>query len=327
MNSQEWLQELSRLTGIPYYPEHNIFGDKAGALVGNRDGYIVALGSGKAEGNANAVQIIFRYANNAAPKQVEEALGAAKGKFAKPKADESTARLVRTYSLGKPKPDSIKEDFDNLFAALKNTASPIAGRCEKCQTSEPNVSLMNGIPVHYCSGCQSRVNDELNAAATEYDKLDTNLGLGLIYGIVAALIGSILWGGVAYAIHYIFLYGAILIGFVIGKAVVYGVGKVTWPARAIIGVLTIASVAFGDALFYALSFAKEEALPFTTSLSFVVSNFWAIESDAKGGLLSILFGLVGAAWVMYATRKPDFKATFVPLGSPAPILAQSATAK
>ena len=83
-----------------------------------------------------------------------------------------------------------------------------------------------------------------------------------------------------------------------GKAVVKGIGKVTWTARIIIGLLTPASVAFGDAIFYALTVVKES---------------------------QIAFALIGAGIVMYSTRKPAFEARFVALGTRATTLSSSAT--
>ena len=46
-----------------------------------------------------------------------------------------------------------------------------------------------------------------------------------------------------------------------------------------------------------------------------MTNFWKIETDSESGVLSIIFGLVGAAYIMYSTRKPEFKARFEPLGA------------
>jgi hypothetical protein len=34
MNNSEWLCQLSKLTNLPYYEEHRIFGGKSGALIG-----------------------------------------------------------------------------------------------------------------------------------------------------------------------------------------------------------------------------------------------------------------------------------------------------
>jgi hypothetical protein len=64
---------------------------------------------------------------------------------------------------------------------------------------------------------------------------------------------------------------------------------------------------------------------FMPALKAVLANFWKIETSADGGLVSILFGLIGAGIVMYKTRTPAFKARFVPLGTAATTLSSVAT--
>jgi hypothetical protein len=110
----------------------------------------------------------------------------------------------------------------------------------------------------------------------------------------------------------------------VGKAVVKGIGKVTWSARVMIGLLTGASVAFGDAIFYALIVMSRNQGAFVPALRVVLANFWNIETSAGGGIVSILFGLIGAGIVVYSTRKPAFKARFIALGTPATNLSSAA---
>ena len=324
MKNTEWLGELSKLTGLPYYKEHKLFGDKSGALIGISDGYIVALGLGKADGGHSAVKILLRYSKAQDAQQIKHALDGAKGKF-KLVTDATTAALVRTYSLGKPDAPSVADQVRDLLSALKTCALAINGKCEECGRAEPQLVLLNNVPTHYCSGCQAQLNQKLDAAAIEYENLETNLPLGLLYGGGAALLGSIAWGGVTYLLHRIFLWGAIGIGVLVGKAVVKGTGKVTWSARIMIGLLTAASVAFGDTIFYALTLMSRDQVAFVAALKIILANFWKIETDADGGMVSILFGLIGAGIVMYRTRKPAFKARFIALGTPAITLSSAAT--
>ena len=325
MNNKDWLSQLSRLTGLPSYEQDRIFGDKSGALIGIHEGYIVALGLGKADGGHSAIKMLLRYAKVQDPKQINRGLVPAMGKFKQVTVDETTAALVRTYSLGKPDTASVADELRTLLAALKTSASPINEKCEECGRAEPQVVLLNDIPTRYCSSCQVLLNQKLDAAAVEYENLETNLPLGLIYGAGAALLGSFAWGGVAYLLHSIFLWGAIIIGLFVGKAVVMGIGKVNWTARIMIGVLTAASVAFGDVIFYALTVMGRDQVAFIAALRVILANFWKIETDSDGGMLSILFGLIGAGYVMYRTRKPVFQAPFVTLGTPATTLNSTAT--
>ena len=322
MKNQEWLLQTSKLTGLPYYEQHRIFGDKSGALIGLSDGFVVAVGFGKADGGHAAVKILLRYAKASDSGVVHQALDA-KGKF-KLAVDQTTATLVRTYSFAKPDATDVAEKIRELLTALKTAALPIGGKCEECGRAEQQIVLLNDVPAYYCPSCQVQATQKLDAAALAYENLETNLLLGLVYGMVAALLGSIAWGGVAYLLQRIFLWGAIGIGLLVGKAVVKGTGKVTWAARIMSGVLTAASVGFGDSIFYALTVMKENQLAFATALRLVMTNFWKLESDSDGGLLSIVFALIGAGVTMYGTRKPAFKARFIPLGTPAATLSSVA---
>jgi hypothetical protein len=323
MKNSEWLREVSKLTGVPYYEQHRIFGDKSGALIGISDGYVVAIGLGKVDGRNAGVKILLRYSKAPDPVQVKQALDPVKGKF-KLTTEETTATLLRTYSFTKPDAADIAENLRELLTALKTAASPISGKCEECGKAEQQLTLLNRVPTYYCSSCQVQLTQKLDAEAVAYENLETNLPLGLLYGLAAAVLGSIAWGGVAYLLRRIFLWGAIGIGLLTGKAVVKGTGKVTWTARIMIGLLTAASVAFGDALFYALLVMKENQLAFVPALKLVLMNFWKLESDSDGGLASIFFGLIGAGIAVYGTRKPAFKARFVALGTPATTLSSVA---
>jgi hypothetical protein len=324
MKNSEWLCKVSQLTGLPYYEQHRVFGDKSGALIGISDGYIVTIGFGKADRGHAAIKILLRYAKAQDFKQINSTLEAAKSKFKQVATDETTATLVRTYSFGKPDASGVADELRNLVTALKTCAAPISGNCEYCGKAEPQLTLLNDVPTRYCSGCQVQLTQKLDAAATAYENLETNLPLGSLYGIGAALLGSIAWGGITYLLHRVFLWGAIIIGLFVGKAVVKGSGKVTWTARILIGLLTAGSVAFGDSIFYALTVMKESQIAFPAALKLVLLNFWKLETDADGGIASILFGLIGAGITVYGTRKPAFKAKFVALGVPATTLSRVA---
>src|SRR5258707_360983 len=138
---------------------------------------------------------------------------------------------------------------------------------------------------------------------------------GLVLGLGAAAVGGLAWGLVAYGLNYIFLYGAILIGYLVAAGVLKGTGKVTRFGQIIIPVLTIASVLFGDAIFYTLIVMKQEHVAFSSQLlNAIVVLLWDIESKGNG-VLSLIFGLVGAGYALYSARKPKFRAAETPLGT------------
>jgi hypothetical protein len=238
-----------------------------------------------------------------------------KGKLAAVGSD--FVRWEWKYSFTKPKPEDVARLAEEFRAAIKPVTMGFDGRCEHCASSAtPALTMMNGLPKYICASCQEKVRLELNQAANNYDAITPNYPNGLVLGVVAAAVGGLAWGLVAYAINRIFLYGAILIGYFVAAGVLKGTGKVTRFGQIIIPILTIASVLFGDAIFYTLSVMKYQQVPFSAQLlNVVVVNLVQIESKGSGAL-SLIFGLVGAGYAVYAARKPKFQAVFQPLGTP-----------
>lgn len=325
------LESIAELTGLKCYPRQGPFGQKDGAAMGTRDGYLVAIGPAKDKKGHASITILVRFRKVDQPSSVRQAVESNSGLLQALGVSELSSKQRKqlgmgedaltwtwSYSLRKPKAEEVAALALALVAALKPVAPAFNGRCEMCQSAAPELTLLNGLPGHYCSGCQLKTQHELDAAAYDYENKPTNFPRGVLFGLVAALAGSLAWGLVAYAIHRIFLYGAILIGLLVAKSVFVGMGKVTRAGQIMIAVLTAASVLFGDAIFYTLSVMKETNTAFTGGLLWaVVRNLWEIEVRSDGGIVSVLFALIGAGYVLYTQRKPSFKARFEPLGAEA----------
>jgi hypothetical protein len=79
---------------------------------------------------------------------------------------------------------------------------------------------------------------------------------------------------------------------------------------------TVASVLFGDAIFYTLMVMKHQHVPFSGKLlNVVVVHLWQIESQGSG-VLSLVLALIGAGYALCSARKPKVQAVFQPLGAP-----------
>jgi hypothetical protein len=316
MKSSEWLSQLSQLIQLPYY-QRAIFEDKAGTLIGVKDGYLVVVGLGKID-NTRAVKLILRH-GEADPKATLNALKAAPDSFARITADQTATVALKVYSFSRPSPEDIAKAVMSMLTVLKTVAPPMAGRCEHCKREENQITLHNNIPSYVCGNCQQKIQQDLQVASQSYDEIQSNFPRGLLFGAAVALAGGVLWGVVAYMVNRIFLLGAIGIGALVGKATVYGMRKVTWPGRLTIGALTVCSVLFGDLLFYTLTVMQEQGIPFSTDLVMaLVESFWEIEGS--DGAISAIFGLIGAGLMIVTTRKPAFQAVFEPLGAPNPVI-------
>ena len=317
MNEVEYLQQLATLAGLQHYPQQGPWNKKSGSAVGVRDNYVTAIGFSQ-NGQAANLVILLRFKKVEQREQVKSALksaGIKKGALGA--VGDTFVRWEWRYSFTKPKAEEVAKLVEDLRTAIKPVTTPFDGRCEKCASaSTQSLTLLNGMPMFICAGCQEKVRHELNQAAENYEAITPNYPNGLLLGIAAAALGGIAWGAIAYGINRIFLYGAILIGYFVAAAVIKGTGKVTRFGQIIIPALTVASVLFGDAIFYTLVVMKHQHVPFSSHLlNTIVVHLWEIESKGSG-LLSLLFGLVGAGYALYSARKPKFQAVFQPLGAP-----------
>jgi hypothetical protein len=317
MNENEYLQQVATLAGLRHYPQQGPWNKKSGSAVGTRDNYITAVGFSK-NGQAVNLMILLRFKKLEQPELVKSALKSAEIK--KGKLGEVGNNFVRwewKYSFTKPKAEEVAKLVEDLRTAVKPVTTAFDGRCEQCaSTSTQSLTLLNGMPMFICATCQEKVRHELNQAAEKYEMITPNYPNGLVLGLGAAAVGGLAWGLVAYGLNYIFLYGAILIGYLVAAGVLKGTGKVTRFGQIIIPVLTIASVLFGDAIFYTLIVMKQEHVAFSGKLlNAIVVHLWDIESKGNG-VLSLIFGLVGAGYALYSARKPKFQAVFQPLGAP-----------
>ena len=317
MNENEYLQQVATLAGLRHYPQQGPWNKKSGSAVGTRDNYVTAIGFSH-NGQAANLVILLRFKKLEQPEQVKAALKSAGIK--KGKLGEVGSNFVRwewRYSFSKPKAEEVAKLVEDLRTAIKPVTTPFDGRCEQCASaSTQSLTLLNGMPMFICATCQDKVRHELNQAAVTYEAIMPNYPNGLVLGLAAAAIGGLAWGLVAYGINRIFLYGAILIGYFVAAGVIKGTGKVTRFGQIIIPLLTLASVLFGDAIFYTLAVMKEEHVAYSSRLlKVVVLHLWQIEIQGSG-VLSLFFALVGAGYALYAARKPKFRAEFQPLGAP-----------
>lgn len=321
MNESTYLGRVASLTGFRHYSRQGPLGKKSGCVIGTRDGYITIIGFQRVNKQEKLVILVrFKTAND--PQTIKTALSqnlqAAKMKGSLAAVGADFARWEWTYHLAKPKAEDVVKCADALREALKQMAPGFDSNCEKCQASVGDLTLWNGMPSYICAGCQERVRQSLNQAAANYETLEPNYMNGIAFAVGASLLGGIAWGVVAYGLHYIFLYGAILIGYFVAWAMLKGTGKATPLVQVLVPVLTVASVLFGDCLYFTLSVMKERELPFSWSLfKVIMTHLWQIETTG-GNIASVIFALIGAGFAVFQARKPKFQASFEPLGVPEP---------
>lgn len=322
--ADDYFTQLVQQTGLAHYPKQGPFGHKEGAVIGAREGYLLAIGP-ETTGNQHKISFLLRFKPVAGSQTVKAAfeqhpaVQAAKKGAKSADAGTDFVRWNWPYSFGKPKADQLAALATALVEAAKPAAQPFDGRCEVCQkVSAPEIVLKDGVPGYFCSGCQQQMQQQLDAEAVNYENLPTDFAKGLAYGLGAMVAGALAWGLVAYWLKRIFLWGAILIGYLIAKGVQVGMGKIERSGQVLVAVLTVASVLLGDALFFTLIAADQMQTSVSLDLlAAVLANFWELETQSQGGVTSIIFALVGAGYALYSMKKPGFKVKFEQLGAPA----------
>jgi hypothetical protein len=327
--AENYWGKVAELTGLQHCPKQGPFGQKDGAVIGKRHGFIVAIGPAKDE-NQSSINILVRfpeYSGGDAPRTVLESSTALAVALETDRVTDKHLKKLTIgpgemlwkweYSFGKPKAEKVAALANALADTIKGTVADFQGKCEKCRTSSVSeIMLMEGLPVCYCASCQFKLQGEADQTAREYEAIEPNLFLGLLYGAAATVVGALLWGGVAYGINRVFMWGGILIGYLVAFAVIKGMGRLNLLGQVAIGILTVLSVVLGDVMFYTLSVMKAENIPFSSELvSDIVANFWAIETSSDGGVFSMIAALAGAGFAIYTARaaKPAFTVTFTPL--------------
>jgi hypothetical protein len=319
MDENKYLQQVATLTGSQYHPQQGPWGRKSGSVVGTRDGYITVIGFSRNR-SGSAVAILVRFKKQQQAYSIKAALKGASLPKRKGHLVEVGVDFLRwdwNYLAIKPKTEEVAKVADALRDAIRPLAPGFDGRCQECgSASMSSMTLVNGVPALICAGCQERMRQDVDKAGVDYEAIVPNYPNGLVLGIGAALAGGIAWGVIAYGINRIFLYGAIAIGYFVAWAVLKGTGRVTRLGQVVIPILTVASVLFGDAIFWTLRLMKYRGVPFSGELlNSVIVRLWALETHSSN-FTTIIFALIGAGYAIYAARKPKFKVVFQPLGVP-----------
>jgi hypothetical protein len=317
------IQSLAALAGVPFYKNASSFNGK-GSAIGVLNCYLTAFGVNKV-GDSAAVMLLMRFNTVADVDVVRQAVVASplvlEAMGEKKWSKKMEARLsigvdflsfAWSFSLKQPSAEKVLALQKAIVEAIKPYAQPHDTHCDLCSTGKvPEVLLYNGMPGYYCEACQAKQGFDAQQAAIDYAAKETNLVQGLLFGTIAAFAGALAWGLVAYGLNRIFLWGGVLIGLLVAKALFYGMGKVNIVGQIAVFVLTVASVLFGDVIFYTLSVMKAENVQFSFKIvAYLVRHLVEIEKEGQG-ILTLGVALFGAGYVVYAAaRKPKFEAKF-----------------
>jgi len=299
------------------------------AAVGTLDGFPVAASWTKVAKRAAVGYLIrFRKGSLQAPPdllkdqiasspELLRALGVKKISGADRKSmavDDSALVFFQSFSFRPPKPEAVASALRALLALVKDRAKPIDAACEKCERSGGEIYCVDGIPMRVCAGCREQMDEEDRRRIEAYVTLPSNPMMGTLAGVLTAAVMALVWGGLAFALERIFLYGAILIGIAVAWAVNKGMGKINTYGRALTVVLTPLAVLAGDYFFYVLATAKQLQQPADARVAGVIAeHFLELEFSESTGYISLLFGLIGAGYILYVNRPPTQRRSMTPV--------------
>jgi hypothetical protein len=221
--------------------------------------------------------------------------------------DDSSILWTRPCPWRRPGAEQLEGWVEKLIVALSQMARGFEGRCEQCgRTLGQRFIVVNGVPVHLCETCQADLVQKGRMAEQAYDERDARHALGAIYATVAALVGGAVWALIAFLTQHMFALTAIGIAVLVGFAYRLGARKMDLAGQAIGVALTLAGVLFGDVLFFAALVMQRwprAGLRIEAGWAVFVSALKAAPADI---LFSLLFGLLGAIYVVRMLARPRF---------------------
>jgi hypothetical protein len=228
------MTRLAELTQLRHCPEERPFGDK-GAVIGDRDGYLIAAGPVSGSSNERVgLSILVRFTGLEEPEVLKPKLEQlSKDRAWKMKTEVYPLEALWTWKYSfTPKPEAVAERIEAMLTAVKEVAKPLDGRCEVCHmVSPPEITVEYQMLSYQCSGCKERLRLEAEAAQREYDAVPGKSARGLILGLVAALVGGVAWAWVASIWGVGTVWTTMVIGMLVSVAVVYGTEKASGTER------------------------------------------------------------------------------------------------
>jgi len=283
---------------------------------GVKDGYLVQVASGTADGGACAVEIV-RYVDSSRDESVRSAVAASEAvargaiKSRDIQIGDGLAihrrrrRLFRSVDAG-----AVVSDVDALVASIKRACPPPAAACRLCgSTSASEPMLLNDVVDRVCPSCIERLRHEVRRASQQYDDLPLNLPLAVSTAAITAAVAALAWAIIAVATNRMFWAVAIGSGALIGYCTTRVVGRGGIAVQGVTGLFTIVSVLVGQALFLAWQVHKHAqarglVVDWKVFTKYVPSLLWA---DTGSTLFALGGGLLGAYYAVKKAAKPKLE--------------------
>ena len=284
---------------------------------GIRDGYLVEVACGR-DGNTECIVEIIRHGDAARDPAVREAIGRSAevtAKGVKPKRvkveDGMVVHRHPVIFFQRPGADSVADEVDALLHAVQTASPPAPARCRVCGSeSGAEPVLLNGVVDRVCPACTERLQHEVRQAMERYDAAPLNLPLAVLTAAVLAVLGAVVWAGLAVATHRVFWFVAIGAGLLIGWGTTMAAGKRALPVQVTAAVFTLVSVLLGELLLVGYHLQQQtqhsgQQVDWAAFAAAAPNILWRLGGEtafAVGG------GLLGAWYATRMAARPNLEA-------------------
>jgi len=145
-----------------------------------------------------------------------------------------------------PKPDAIVRTLTNLTGLAVRAGSNPGELCDNCRRNAGTPMIVNDAPTQLCPACLQEMGQRFGQVAAVAATVKPDYVRGLAMGLLGALIGGAVWGGIGAATGYIFGLVAFVNGIIVAWFLMKGSGIVTLPIIVAGVVFTFLSVFIGD---------------------------------------------------------------------------------
>ncbi len=221
--------------------------------------------------------------------------------------DETMLLWTVRSAWGRPSATKLSGWVEKLVQAFAQMARPFEGRCEECgRTLGQGFVVVNGIPRALCETCQQGLVQKAQLAEAAYDQTEANHLMGVLLGVVAAVLGGAAWAAISFFTGRMFALVAIGVALLVGLGYRIGAKKMDRTGQILGVLLTIGGVMFGDILFYALLvMQKRPDIGFRLEAGWFV--FVQVMQRSPGDLIFSLFcGIIGSYYVARMLARPRF---------------------
>jgi hypothetical protein len=200
----------------------------------------------------------------------------------------------------------------------KSLKFTIADKCEGYECKLPynkdlTLAFINAVPLAMCQECIDHIGDVGKKTEEEYKKQPDNLGKGTLYGLAATFLGAIVWALVIIFLDRIGPVFALLIFFLVVKAMDYAKTKRTFISLFIAGLLSLAGSIAGSYFGLAGYLFKEGKFELTLNEFIKLARYFMDNPKLLNETISFsLIGLVPYLLLAWTANRRYLKRFFKP---------------